>query len=238
MKQIRIGFFIIAALLLMVGSFQLFDLQQYFTLDYLQTRHAFYTDLYHGYPAWTLAGYFLLLMLLTALSIPGLSVMILAGGSLFGFPLTLLVVSFADVIGSIFAFLGSRHLFGRHLQNRYPSRLRAVNQGVSREGAYYLLSLRLIPIFPCFLINLLMGLTRIRTGTFYWATQIGKLPHNAIYVNAGTQLGKADSLFGILSPELFFSFALIGLFPLLAKKWLQFRRARRGLEWNEMASAE
>jgi uncharacterized membrane protein YdjX (TVP38/TMEM64 family) len=229
MKRLKAGLILIGAVLILIGALQLFELSQYLTLEGLKSRQAFYTQLYQDNPLLLLTGYFLLLMSLTALSIPGLSVVMLAGGALFGFPVTLLVVSFSDVIGSMLAFLGSRYLFGNHLQRRYPGRLHAIDSGVAREGAYYLLTLRLIPIFPCFLINLMMGLTRIRTTTFYWATQIGKLPHNAIYVNAGAQIGKIDSIPGIVTPELLFSFVLIGIFPLLARKWIQSRKGKKGI---------
>ena len=205
----------------------IFDLQQYLSLDYLSSRHSFYKEYCGEHPKFTLLIYFTLYMLLTAASIPGLSVVILVGGTLFGFSTTLLVISFADTFGSTLAFLSSRKLFGTYLQERFPARLRAVNRGIAREGAFYLIYLRLVPIFPCFLINLLMGLTNISVKTFYWGTQLGKLPHNALYVNAGTQISELNSLPGIFSPGVIFSFALIAFFPLIAKKALRLINDRK-----------
>ena len=221
MKWRYIRFIISAAVVLLIGFILYFDLCHYCTLDYLNSRHAFYKQYCVQNPILTLLIYFTLYLSLTALSIPGLSVVILGGGALFGFPVTLLVISFADVFGSTLAFLGSRKLFGGFLQERFPARLRAVNSGIDREGALYLLYLRLIPVFPCFLINLLMGLTTIRVTTFYWGTQLGKLPHNALYANAGNQISKPDSFAGIFSPAVIASFTLIALFPFIAKMVLQ-----------------
>ncbi|WP_457552252.1 TVP38/TMEM64 family protein [Desulfobacula sp.] len=170
------------------------------------------------------------IFLLTALSVPGITTIIVAGGAIFGFPLTLLITSFADTFGSTTAFLASRYLFGNRLQVRYNDRLQVINKGVDQEGAFYLFSLRLMPFFPCFLINLLMGVTSIRITTFYWVTQGGKLPFTAIYVNAGTQFGNLDSVFDIFSPGIILSFALIGLFPLIAKKSLQRFKAHKKIK--------
>ena len=225
------GLIIILSVFLLIGCIVAFDLQQYLTLEYLKSRHVFYKQYCGQNLTAALIIYFTLYLILTALSIPGLSVVILAGGGLFGFPVTLLVISFADVFGSTLAFLGSRQLLGKYLQERCPARLRAVNRGIARDGALYLLYLRLIPLFPCFLINLLMGLTSIRVATFYWGTQLGKLPHNALYANAGTQISKTDSLIGMVSPGIIASFALIGFFPLIAKKVLGRIKIRRVDHW-------
>ncbi|MCK4502773.1 MAG: TVP38/TMEM64 family protein [Desulfuromonadales bacterium] len=227
MKQLYSRLIILLGISLLIGCFFTFDLQQYLTLDYLHSRHTYYQQYYQQNPTLTLLLFFIFYLCLTALSIPCLSVVILAGGSLFGFPLALLIISFADVIGSTLAFLSSRRLFGKYLQTRHPSRLRAVNHGIAREGRFYLLYLRLIPLFPCFLINILMGLTKMRMTTFFWVTQVGKLPHNALYVNAGTQISKLDSLFGVFSPGIVVSFALIGFFPLIVKIGLQQAKVRR-----------
>lgn len=227
MKQLYTRFIFLLGISLLVGGFFAFDLNQYFTLDYLQSRHSIYKGYYEQDPTLTILLYFVIYLTLTAMSIPCLSVVILVGGALFGFPVALLVISFADVIGSTLAFLSSRSLFGKYLQDRHPSRLRAVNHGIAREGGLYLLYLRLIPLFPCFLINLLMGLTKIRVTTFYWITQIGKFPHNALYANAGTQISQLDSFSGVFSPTIVVSFALIGIFPLFVKFGLQQAKNRR-----------
>ena len=227
MKQLYGRLIILLGISLLIGCFIVFDLQQYLTLDYLNSRHTFYQQYYEQNPTLTLLLFFVFYLSLTAMSLPCLSVVILAGGAIFGFPLALLIISFADVFGSTLAFLSSRRLFGKYLQDRHSSRLRAVNHGVAREGGFYLLTLRLIPIFPCFLINLLMGLTKIRVATFFWITQIGKLPHNALYANAGTQISQLSSFGGIFSPTIVVSFALIGFFPLLVKLGLQQAKNRR-----------
>lgn len=227
MKQTGIRWIFPLGIVLLIGSFIYFDLAQYLSLDELRTRHAIYQEFCRQYPILSLLIYFFMFLTLTALSLPGVSILILVGGSLFGFIPTLLVTSCADVLGSTLAFLGSRHLFGNYLQERYPARFRAVNAGIDRKGWFYLLYLRLMPIFPCILINLLMGLTRIRVTTFYWGTQLGKLPHNMIYSNAGTQLNKLDSVWGALSPGVFSSFLLIALFPMLVKLWLKKLEARQ-----------
>jgi uncharacterized membrane protein YdjX (TVP38/TMEM64 family) len=155
--------------------------------------------------------------------------MTLAGGALVGLAWGLLLVSFASTMGATLAFLVARYLLKDTVQNRFGERLKAINQGVEREGGFYLFTLRLVPAFPFFLINLLMGLTPIRAWTFYWVSQVGMFAGTAVYVNAGTQLGQLDSLSGILTPSLLISFTLLGLFPLVAKKGLALIRSRRAL---------
>jgi len=176
-----------------------------------------------------LTAYFLLYVVVTALSLPGAAVMTLAGGALFGFWPALLVVSFASSFGATLAFVVSRFLLRDWVQARFGERLKAVNEGVAREGAFYLFSLRLVPLFPFFVINLLLGLTPMPVRTFYGVSQVGMLAGTAVYVNAGTQLGQIDSLSGILSPGLVVSFVLLGLFPLLSKKGLDLLKQRKAL---------
>jgi pyruvate/2-oxoglutarate dehydrogenase complex dihydrolipoamide dehydrogenase (E3) component/uncharacterized membrane protein YdjX (TVP38/TMEM64 family) len=171
------------------------------------------------------AGY----IAVTALSLPGAAVMTLAGGALFGFWYALLLVSFASSIGATLSFLASRIVLRDWVQKRFGRYLAAVNAGFEKDGAFYLLSLRLVPLFPFFLINLLMGLLTIRTGTFYWVSQLGMLPGTAVYVNAGTQLGQLQSLSGILSAPLLLSFILLALFPLIAQQLVKLLRQRRVL---------
>lgn len=165
----------------------------------------------------------------TALSLPGAAVMTLAGGALFGFWYALLLASFASSIGATLSFLASRIVLRDWVQGRFGRYLRAVNTGFERDGAFYLLSLRLVPLFPFFLINLLMGLLPIRTGTFYWVSQLGMLPGTAVYVNAGTQLGQLQSASGILSAPLLLSFGLLALFPFIARKIVRLLQMRRAL---------
>lgn len=170
---------------------------------------------------WLVGGvYFALYVLVTALSLPGAAIMTLAGGALFGLATGLVIVSFASSIGATLAFLASRFLLKDWVQSKFGDRLKAINQGVEKEGGFYLFTLRLVPAFPFFVINLVMGLTPIKPFTFYWVSQLGMLAGTAVYVNAGTQLGQLDSLSGILSPGLLGSFVLLGIFPIVAKKIL------------------
>jgi pyruvate/2-oxoglutarate dehydrogenase complex dihydrolipoamide dehydrogenase (E3) component/uncharacterized membrane protein YdjX (TVP38/TMEM64 family) len=221
---------LVALIVVAVGLFFAFDLGRYLTLAELKARQAAFQEFYALHRLLTLGAYFLLYVVVTALSLPGAAVMTLAGGALFGFWPALVVVSFASTVGATLAFLVSRFLLRDSVQAKFGDRLRAINQGVAREGAFYLFSLRLVPIFPFFVINLLLGLTPMRTLTFYWVSQIGMLPGTAVYVNAGTQLGQLESLSGILAPGLIFSFALLGLFPLLARKGVDWIKARRALK--------
>ena len=204
-----------------------FDLGVYLQLEGLQQRSDDLRQWYAQHPL--LAGllYFALYVVVTALSVPGAAVMTLAGGALFGFWYGLLLVSFASSIGATLAFLAARLLLRDWVQGRFARQLRAVNAGFEKDGAFYLFSLRLVPVFPFFAINLLMGLLPIRTGRFYWVSQLGMLPGTAVYVNAGTQLGQLQSLSGIVSPPLLGSFALLAVFPLLARWLLRRVQARR-----------
>jgi uncharacterized membrane protein YdjX (TVP38/TMEM64 family) len=211
----------------LVAAFLLLDLRHYLTLHYLQSSQARFAALYAGHRPLVLGAYFLLYVLVTALSLPGAAVMTLAGGALFGFWTGLAVVSFASSIGATLAFLVSRFLLRDWVQNRFGDRIGAVNEGIEREGAFYLFTLRLIPIFPFFVINLVMGLTRMAASTFYWVSQVGMLAGTAVYVNAGKELAGIRSLSEILSPRILIAFALLGLFPLAAKKAVGFIRDRQ-----------
>ncbi len=226
-KHARIA--IVLAILLLIAAFFAFDLDRYLTLAYLKTQKTAFDAYYADHRGQTLLAYFALYILVTALSLPGATVMTLAGGALFGFWAALLVVSFASSIGATLAFIVSRFLLRDWVQSRFGDKLGAINTGIEREGALYLFSLRLVPIFPFFVINLVMGLTPMKVRTFYWVSQLGMLAGTAVYVNAGTQLGRLDSAAGILSPGILVSFAVLGLFPLLAKKILAVIKARKAL---------
>jgi mercury(II) reductase len=204
-----------------------FDLGQYLTLAELKARHAAFQSYYQDHTVLTLGIYALIYIVVTALSLPGAAVMTLAGGALFGFWAGLVVVSFASSIGATLAFLVARFLLRDSVQRKFGQRLKAINRGVERDGPFYLFTLRLVPIFPFFVINLAMALTPIRTGMFYIVSQIGMLPGTAVFVNAGTRLARIDSLGGILSPGLLFSFALLGIFPLIAKKFVNWLKTRK-----------
>lgn len=211
-----------------IGAYFLFDLGQYFNLAYLKTQQDQLNGFYQENRALTIALYMLIYILMAALSLPGAAIMTLAGGAVFGLATGLVAVSFASTIGATLAFLVARFLFQDSLQQRFPRQLNAINEGIRREGAFYLFTLRLVPLFPFFVINLLMGLTGLRVWTFYWVSQVGMLAGTAVYVNAGTQLAQIDSLSGIASPTLLLSFALIGAFPLVANKLVQWLKRRSG----------
>lgn len=219
---------LLAILLLgLIYVFFSFDIAQYLNLDYLKTQQQAIDDYYRNHPLWTLAFYFVVYVLVTGFSLPGAAVMTLAGGALFGLFWGTLVVSFASSIGATLAFLISRFLLRDFVQQRFREKLQSINQGIRKDGAFYLFSLRLVPAFPFFIINLAMGLTPLRTRTFYLVSQLGMLPGTLVYVNAGTQLGSLESIQGILSPALIASFVLLGVFPLIAKKIIAAVQAHR-----------
>lgn len=166
-------------------------------------------------------------VLITALSLPGAAIMTLLVGAIFGLGWGTVIASFASSIGATLAFLMTRYVLRDTVQRRFGDRLKAINDGVAREGSFYLFSLRLVPVFPFFLINMLMALTPLKLRQFYWVSQLGMLPGTLVFVNAGSQLSDLTSLSGILSPSLLFSFVLLGIFPLVAKKilgWLSTRK--------------
>lgn len=211
----------------LIAAFFAFDLGRFLTLDALKAGQATFAAWYETSPLLIAGAYMLIYIAVTALSLPGATVMTLAGGALFGLWVGTLLVSFASTIGATLAFLASRFLFHDWVQERYGKRLGAINKGMAKDGAFYLFTLRLVPVFPFFVINLLMGLTPIKARTFYWVSQVGMLAGTLVYVNAGTQLARIDSLSGILSPGLIASFALLGVFPLLAKRLVALVQARK-----------
>lgn len=218
---------LLVLIVLMIAGFFYFDLNHLLTLDGLKSGLAQFEAWRNHSPLLVDGAFFLFYIAVTALSLPGAAIMTLAAGALFGLGWGLLMVSFASSIGATLAFLVSRYLLQGMVQARFGSRLKTINEGVERDGAFYLFTLRLVPVFPFFLINLLMGLTTIRAVTFYWVSQVGMLAGTFVFVNAGTQLGQLESLSGILSPSLLFSFVLLGVFPLLAKKLIDVIKARR-----------
>ncbi|MBO1518732.1 FAD-dependent oxidoreductase [Oceanisphaera pacifica] len=212
---------LLALLLLLVALFFFFDIGDWFTLEALKQQQAHIATL-RAESFWLMAGgFFVLYVVMAALSLPGAAIMTLAAGAFFGVWQGLLLVSFASSIGATLAFLVSRFLLRDQVQLRFGDRLKAIDKGISRDGAFYLFTLRLVPVFPFFIINLLMGLTALPARTFYWVSQLGMLPGTLVYVNAGTQLAAINSLSGILSPALLASFALLGLFPLLTRAVLR-----------------
>ena len=206
-----------------------FDLGQYLDLDYFKQQQERIMAYRESFPIRTAAIFFIAYILVTGLSLPGAAIATLVGGAIFGLLWGTVLVSFASVIGASCAFLVSRHILRDTIQNRYGDRLRTINEGCEKDGAVYLFTLRMVPLFPFFLINLLMGLTPMRLGMFFIVSQIGMLPGTIVYVNAGTQIAKIDSLGSILSPALIASFVLLGIFPLISKKIIDAFKARKAL---------
>ncbi len=218
---------LIAAFVALVVLFFVFDLGRFLSLDYIKQRQSDFAALYAEKPALVIGAFFAVYVAVTALSLPGAAIMTLAGGAIFGVLAGTLIVSFASSIGATLAFLVSRYVLRDSIQSRFASKLAEINKGIDKDGAFYLFTLRLVPLIPFFVINLVMGLTRIKTGVFYLASQIGMLAGTVVYVNAGTQLSRIDSLRGILSPGLIGSFVLLGIFPIIAKKIVEAVQGRK-----------
>jgi pyruvate/2-oxoglutarate dehydrogenase complex dihydrolipoamide dehydrogenase (E3) component/uncharacterized membrane protein YdjX (TVP38/TMEM64 family) len=219
---------LLLAIIVAIAAFFFFDLGRYFTLAEIKARQAEFADAVGARPLQSAAIFFAIYVLATALSLPGAAtVMTLLAGALFGLGWGVLLVSFASSVGATLAFLASRFLLRDAVRARFGDKLAAIDAGMRRDGPFYLFTLRLIPVFPFFLVNLVMGLTPIATRTFYWVSQLGMLAATAVYVNAGTELARIESLRGIASPTLIGSFVLLGIFPLLAKKLVDLVAARR-----------
>ena len=218
---------VILLLVAAVAAFFAFDLGRFLSLDALRAQQATLATLYAERPLAVIGVYFLVYVAVTALSLPGATILTLAGGAVFGLWIGTLVTSFASSIGATLAFLASRYLFRDAVKKRFGARLEAIDAGLAKDGAYYLFTLRLVPLVPFFVINLLMGLTRMKVLTFYLVSQIGMLAGTLVYVNAGTELARLDSLRGILSPGLVGSLVLLGVFPLVARKVLVLFAARK-----------
>ncbi len=227
MKDKRLLILILAAL---IAGFFIFDLGRFFSLEYLKSQQAALDAVYQNNPFLTILVFFLIYVAVAALSLPGAAILTLAAGAIFGLFTGTLIASFASSIGATLAFLASRFICRDMILQKFGSRLETFNENIDRDGAFYLFTVRLVPVFPFFIVNLVMGLTRLKTGVFYIVSQIGMLAGTIVFVNAGTQLAKIDSLGGILSPGLIFSFALLGIFPLIAKKLVDFFKARKVYE--------
>ncbi len=217
-KQLVIVAIVVAA----VVAFFVFDLGRYLSLDYFQASRARIAAAQAESPAGFAAGFFALYVAVAALSIPGAAVLTLVAGALFGLVQGVILVSFASAIGATLAFLAARLVLRDWVQRRFGARIAPIDAGVEKEGAFYLFALRLVPLFPFWLVNLLMGLTKIRTWTFYWVSQLGMLAGTIVYVYAGTQLGQFR-----ISAGLLLAFVLLGLFPLVAKRVLDGIKARK-----------
>jgi pyruvate/2-oxoglutarate dehydrogenase complex dihydrolipoamide dehydrogenase (E3) component/uncharacterized membrane protein YdjX (TVP38/TMEM64 family) len=226
---------ILMALVALIALFFIFDLGRFFSLAYVKSQQSSFAALYAQSPAWVIGAYSLIYIIVFALALPVGAVMSLAGGALFGLITGTIVVSFASTIGAVLAFLASRYVLAGGVRARFGDRLADVDKGINKDGAFYLFTLRLIPAIPPAVINLLFGLTAMRTWTFYWVSQLGMLAGTIVYINAGTQLAKIDSLKGILSPGLIGSFVLLGIFPLIARKVVNLFKARKVYaRWNHL----
>lgn len=218
---------IVLVIILMVIGFFFFGFDDWLTLDGIQAQLGQFYAWRDASPLLVGGLFFLVYVLTTALSLPGATLMTLLAGALFGLWWGLLVASFASSIGALFAFLVARYLLRDSVQSRFAGKLNRINDGIKKEGGFYLFTLRLLPLFPFFLVNILMGLTHIKTWTYYWVSQVGMLAGTFVYVNAGVQLAQIDDLKDIFSPTLLGSFALLAVFPLLAKKLLDGYKARQ-----------
>jgi pyruvate/2-oxoglutarate dehydrogenase complex dihydrolipoamide dehydrogenase (E3) component/uncharacterized membrane protein YdjX (TVP38/TMEM64 family) len=218
---------LLGALLALVLAFFALDLGRFFNLDYIKGAQGEFAAVYQNRPALVLGVFLVIYVAVTALSLPGATIMTLLGGAVFGLMVGTVVVSFASSIGATLAMLVSRYVLRDSVKSKFGARLADIDRGIEREGAFYLFTLRLVPVFPFFVINLLMGLTKMKAATFYWVSQLGMLAGTLVYVNAGTQLAQISSLKGILSPGLLGSFVLLGLFPLVAKKIVDLAKGRK-----------
>jgi uncharacterized membrane protein YdjX (TVP38/TMEM64 family) len=221
---------VVVVIIAVITGFRLFGLGDYFTLDYIKESQERLAALYVKNTAAVIAFYMAIYILAASLSLPGAVILTLAGGALFGLLVGTIVVSFASTIGATLACLVSRFILRDWIQKKFGDKLRTINEGVEREGAFYLFTMRLIPVIPFWLINLAMGLTKMPLRTFFWVSQIGMLGGTIVYVNAGKELAKIDSPAGILSPTLIFSFVLLGIFPIAAKRLLKFYKSKRGVK--------
>ena len=225
MSRSRLLIIIALAILLGIGFW--FDIHQFLTLDNFRARQAVTDSWVAANPVLAALSFFGIYVAVTAVNIPGAAIMTLIAGALFGLTQGTLIVSFASTIGATLAFLLSRYLLRDFMEHRFGAAIKRINRGIDAEGPYYLFTLRLIPAFPFWMINLAMGLTRLKVGTYFWVSQLGMLPATIVYVNAGKQIGQLESLSGILSPTLLASFVLLGLFPLITKKILTNFTARK-----------
>lgn len=212
----------------LIAAFFIFDLKEYVTLEYLKSQQAALNSYYVENPVLIIAAFFIIYTAMAALSIPFATPLTLAAGAIFGNLVGLVLVSFASSIGATIAFMLAKYLFHDSVEAKFGDRLAKINHGIEKEGAFYVFGLRLVPIFPFVVLNSLLGLTKLKTSTFYWASQLGMLVGTIVYVNAGTQLASIDSVGDIASPGLIASFVALGVLPIVSKTILNFLRQRRG----------
>ena len=220
-KMVRKLLILLIAIALFVVAYV--SLSEYLTLEYLSSQEAKLHQFKEAYPLLVLAIAFLIYVTVTGFSLPGAGGLTLACGWSFGFWQAVLLVSFASTTGATIAFLLSRYLFHDAVQNRFGDRLERFNEALKREGAFYLFTLRLIPVVPFFVINVVMGMTQMRVRTFWWVSQLGMLAGTSVYVYAGAQFPSlrelaAKGVGGILTPQIIIAFVLLGLFPIVIKR--------------------
>ncbi|MER3546563.1 MAG: pyridine nucleotide-disulfide oxidoreductase, partial [Rhodanobacteraceae bacterium] len=224
----------ILLVLILIGGVIAFFLSggpQQFSLQTLQHDRQL-LDAWQAAHPWRLAlGYFAVFVGVVAFSLPAMTLMTLAAGAIFGVIEGSVIVSFGSAIGATLAMLASRFVFKDAIRKRFARRLRRVDAGIEREGAFYLLSIRLAPIFPFFMVNILMGLTHIRVRTYYWVTQLGMLAGTVVYVNAGTRIASARTLQGLISVPLIVSLALLAMLP-WGSRWLIKKLLHLRHEWR------
>ena len=219
---------LVLVLLGAIVAYFVFDLGQILSLENFKASQADIVAAKDANPVLYISGFFILYVAVTGLSIPGAAIMSLIAGALFGVLMGTIIVSFASTMGATLAFLSARFVLRDWVQGKFGERLRAIDDGLEKDGAFYLFTLRLIPVFPFFVINLLMGLTRIKTRTFFWVSQLGMLPATIVFVNAGTQISRIERTAGLLSPTLIASFVALALFPWAAKAILAVVKRSRG----------
>lgn len=219
--------FLVLALIALIAAYFVFDLGRYASLDYVKTQQEALTNYYQAQPWQTAAIFFAVYVAVTGLSLPSAAILTLAAGALFGIVKGVVLVSFASTIGATLAFLVARFVLRDSVQTKFGDKLKSFNDGIAKDGAFYLFTLRLVPAFPFFLVNVVMGLTPMRTWTFFWVSQAGMFLGTLVFVNAGTQLAEVTSLKGVLSPGLIGAFVLLGVFPIIAKKIIDGIKARK-----------
>ena len=219
---------LVLVLLGAIVAYFVFDLGQILSLENFKASQSEIVAAKDSNPILYIAGFFILYVAVTGLSIPGAAIMSLVAGALFGVLVGTIIVSFASTLGATLAFLSARFVLRDWVQGKFGERLRAIDEGLEKDGAFYLFTLRLIPVFPFFVINLLMGLTRIKTRTFFWVSQLGMLPATIVFVNAGTQISRIESAAGLLSPTLIASFVALAFFPWAAKAIVALVKRSRG----------
>ncbi|MFA9421166.1 MAG: FAD-dependent oxidoreductase, partial [Gammaproteobacteria bacterium] len=220
---------LVGLIAVIVVIFFAFDLEQYLSLEYIKAQQGQVETLYAENRLATLLIFFIVYVVVTGVSLPGAAIMSLAAGAVFGLLTGVILISFASTIGASIAFMISRYLFRESVEARFGSSLKSINAGIQRDGAFYLFALRLVPAFPFFVINLVMGLTKIKLITFYWVSQLGMLAGTIVYINAGTQLAQIDSASGIFSPGIILSFVLLALLPFAGRKLISILKNRKAL---------